>query len=163
MGRYTPALLGGLLIGVLSSLPVVSAGNLCCCLWVIVGGLLTVYLQQQNRPDPLETSEAIVGGLIAGVVGAVITGVVGMLMMSFTSGLWQPEMQRAFEENPDIPPQVRDFMMRLLSGESLGLVMLLFYLPVFAIFSMLGALLGLAFFRKKPPMIPPATTVPPPQ
>jgi hypothetical protein len=160
MGRYTPALLGGLLIGVLSSLPVVSAGNLCCCLWVVLGGLLTVYLQQQSRPDPLETSEALIGGLLAGIVGAVISGLVGMLMMSFTAGVWQPEMQRALEENPEIPPHVRDFVLRLMSGESLGLVLMLVYLPVYAIFAMLGALLGLAFFRKKPPVVPPV--VPPP-
>jgi hypothetical protein len=151
-----------LLIGVLSSLPVVSAGNFCCCLWVIVGGLLTVYLQQQNRPDPLETSEAIIGGLIAGLVGAVITGLVQMLLMSFTSSMWQPEFQRALEENPEIPPQVRDFMIRLVSGEGIGLVLILVMLPIYAIFSMLGALLGLAFFRKKPPVVPPTATVPPP-
>jgi hypothetical protein len=163
MGRYTPALLGGLLIGVLSSLPVVSAGNLCCCLWVVLGGLLTVYLQQQNRPDPIETSEALIGGLLAGIIGAVISGLVGMLMMQFTAGVWQPEMQRALEENPEIPPHVRDFVARLMSSESLGLIMMLFYLPVYSIFAMLGALLGLAFFRKKPPMAPPATpTIPPP-
>jgi hypothetical protein len=163
MGRYTPALLGGLLIGVLSSLPVVSAGNICCCLWVIVGGLLTVYLQQQNRPDPIETSEAIIGGLLAGIIGAIISGLVGMLMMSFAGGLWQPEVQRTLEENPDIPPQVRDFMMRVLTGEGVGLLLMLIYLPIYAIFAMLGALLGLAFFRKKPPVVPPPpVTVPPP-
>jgi hypothetical protein len=160
MGRYTPALLGGLLIGVLSSLPVVSAGNLCCCLWVVLGGLLTVYLQQQSRPDPLETSEALIGGLLAGIVGAVISGLVGMLMMSFTADFLQPEMQRALEENPEIPPHVRDFMLRIMSGESLGLIMMLVFLPVYAIFAMLGALLGLAFFRKKPPVVPPVA--PPP-
>ena len=42
MARYQPALLGGLFIGVLSSLPVVGAANYCCCLWVVVGGVLTV-------------------------------------------------------------------------------------------------------------------------
>ena len=163
MGRYTPALLGGLLIGVLSSLPIVSAGNICCCLWVIVGGLLTVYLQQQNRPDPLQTSEAIIGGLIAGLIGAVITGLVQMVMMQFTSAMWLPDVQRQLEENPEIPPQFRDAMIRILSGEGLGLVLILVMLPIYAIFSMLGALLGLAFFRKKPPVVPPSAVVPPPQ
>ena len=51
MKRHQPALLGGLFIGVLSSLPLVNIGNVCCCLWVVVGGLLTVYLQQQNTPS----------------------------------------------------------------------------------------------------------------
>ena len=32
--KLQPALFGGLFIGVLSALPLVSVGN-CCCLWVI--------------------------------------------------------------------------------------------------------------------------------
>ena len=53
MQKHQPALLGGLFIGVLSVLPIVSAAN-CCCLWVIVGGVLVVYLQQQKKPTPVE-------------------------------------------------------------------------------------------------------------
>ena len=56
MSRFQPALLGGVVIGVLSGLPFVNIGNCCCCLWVVAGGVLTVYLQQQARnPVPLET------------------------------------------------------------------------------------------------------------
>jgi len=40
-------LLGGLFIGILSALPVVSWGN-CCCLWIIGGGVLAAYLDQQR-------------------------------------------------------------------------------------------------------------------
>ena len=36
-----PAVIGGVIMGVLSALPIVSAGNVCCCLWVVVGGLHT--------------------------------------------------------------------------------------------------------------------------
>ena len=72
MSRHQPALLGGLFIGVLSALPVVSSANACCCLWVVAGGVLVVYLQQQNTPLPVETADAVLGGLIAGLIGAVI-------------------------------------------------------------------------------------------
>ena len=34
-----PAFAGGVVMGVLSALPLISAGNICCCLWVIVGGM----------------------------------------------------------------------------------------------------------------------------
>ena len=43
--KLQPAVLGGLLIGVLSALPFVS---MCCCLWVIAGGVLTTYLLQER-------------------------------------------------------------------------------------------------------------------
>jgi hypothetical protein len=154
MKRYQPALLGGVFIGVLSSLPVVNIANVCCCLWVVAGGLLTVYLQQQGRTDPLETGEAVFGGLIAGLIGAVLTALVSFIMLSATGAVMQDQLQRALESNPDVPPQVHDFIMRFTSGRNLALLGLAINVPVYAVFSMLGSLLGLALFRKK---MPPAT------
>jgi hypothetical protein len=58
MGKHQPALLGGLFIGVISSLPIVSALNFAAVLWVVLGGLLVVYLQQQRTPEPVETADA---------------------------------------------------------------------------------------------------------
>ena len=54
--RLQPALLGGVFIGVLSALPFISAANCCCCLWVVAGGVLTVYLRQQNSPMAIQPS-----------------------------------------------------------------------------------------------------------
>ena len=72
MSRYQHVLLGGLFIGVVSALPVVGSANVCCCLWVVTGGVLSTYLLQQNRADPIESGEAAVGGLLAGLLGALI-------------------------------------------------------------------------------------------
>src|SRR5215510_13129819 len=78
--RFQPALLGGVLIGVLSSLPLVQAGNCCCCLWVVCGGLLTVYLQQSRMSTPIEMSEAVISGLLAGIIGAIIGVLITMAL-----------------------------------------------------------------------------------
>jgi hypothetical protein len=80
-GRLQPAFFGGLLIGVLSALPIVSAGNCCCCLWIVAGGMLAD-IPVETR-DMIERASA--GG--RGVVGFVfkflvmlITGTIfGML------------------------------------------------------------------------------------
>ena len=155
--RYQPALLGGLFIGILSSLPIISGLNACCCLWVVAGGLLTTYLRQQQQPEPIQTSEAVLGGLIAGAIGALLTIFGTWALLRVTGPFWQDQVRSQLESNPDIPPPVRDMVMRLLTGRGLALLQLGVTLPVYAIFSMLGALLGLAFFRKAP--MPPA---PPP-
>jgi hypothetical protein len=153
--RHQPAILGGLFIGVLSSLPVVRGANVCCCLWVVLGGLLTVYLQQQNRPDPVETSDAVIGGLIAGLIGAVITVAGQAIMLTFTGPLVQDQLQQALEAARDLPPEIRQFVTNLTSGHNLLLLSLAVDVPVFAVFGMLGALLGTAFFKKKVPPAPP--------
>ena len=46
-------------MGALSALPFVNAGNLCCCLWVITGGVVASYLLQQNQSAPLTPGEWI--------------------------------------------------------------------------------------------------------
>jgi len=154
MSKHQPALLGGLFIGVLSSLPIISAANVCCCLWVVAGGVLVVYLQQQNKPEPVETADAVLGGLFAGLIGAAITSVVQYVLMSFTGAIWQDTFRQQIEQNAEIPQEMRDMMINLFSGGNIVVLTLAFTVPLYAVFSMLGALLGLAFFRKK---LPPPT------
>ena len=160
--RYQPALLGGLFIGILSSLPLVSGLNACCCLWVVVGGLLTTYLRQQQLAEPVETADAILGGLIAGAIGALLTILGTWVFLHWSGPLWQDQVRNQIESNSDIPPQVRDMVLNLITGRGLALLQFVVTLPIYAIFSMLGALLGLAIFKKKtPPMAPPAPPLPP--
>ncbi len=59
-------------MGVLSALPIISAGNLCCCLWVVSGGAVAAYILQQNQPTPLTPGDGAVIGLLAGIVGAFV-------------------------------------------------------------------------------------------
>ena len=157
MRRFQPALLGGLFIGVLSSLPIVGSANLCCCLWVVVGGILTTYLQRQQHPlAPLDGSECALLGLTAGAMGAVIYFVAMVAM--FSVGGDQIEAQfRAAMEGQQVPPEARAFMERLMTGRNLVLFMGAIALPVYAMFSTIGALLGVAIFRRKtPPTTPQA-------
>jgi hypothetical protein len=152
--RYQPALLGGLFIGILSSLPFVNGLNVCCCLWVVIGGLLTTYLRQQQLPVPIESSDAALGGLIAGVVGALLTILATWALLNVTGPLWQDTLRQQIEANPDVPFQVRELVIRMMTGRGLALLQFGVTLPIYAVFSMLGAMLGLAFFRKAPPAAP---------
>jgi hypothetical protein len=161
MQKHQPALLGGLAIGVLSSVPGVNIANLCCCLWVVAGGMLVVYLQQQSRPEPVETADAVVGGLLAGLIGAIIATIVSTMIFSASTMMMQDQFREALE-NPDVPPEMRDFMMRMFTGSGIAVLQFAINIPLYSIFAMLGALLGLAFFRKKPTVLPPAATPPPP-
>jgi len=152
MGRHQPALLGGLFIGVLSSLPLISAVNLCCCLWVIAGGVLVAYLQQQNAPEPVETSDVVLGGLLAGVIGAVIVVGVQWAITSATGALWQEQLRSVIEGEADLPPELRELIINITENSgSLALLFAVVTVPIYAVFSMLGSLLGLAIFRKKTP------------
>ncbi len=158
--KLQPALYGGLFIGVLSALPIVSAGNCCCCLWVVGGGLLTTYLMQLNYPDPLRAEDGLLGGLLAGAIGGLLAMILA-IPIAMLLGPVQQRLMDAVASNPDVPEQYRAFLgnMGSRAGEfgmfrfGFGIVNVL----VDSIFGMLGGLLGVALFKKKDLPPPPGT------
>ena len=159
-GRLQPAFYGGLLIGVLSALPIVSAGNCCCCRWIVAGGMLAVYLRQQNSPFAVTSAEGALVGLLAGIIGAVI-GVFISIPIEAMMGPYQRQLiERLISSRPDIPPELRDTFERASAGGR-GVAAIafkfMFMLITGTIFGMLGGLLGVAVFKKDAPPPPPGT------
>jgi hypothetical protein len=165
--KLQPALYGGLFIGVLSALPLL---NVCCCLWIIAGGMIAVYLMQQNYPYPITVADGALVGLLAGVFGAVIHTLVSIPIQMALG----PTMQRAIQgwimNSPEIPPETKSMienMMARNAGFSVvtAVVGMMFGAVVGAVFGLLGGLLGVAVFKKDGPPPPPPGTIdayPPP-
>lgn len=162
--KLQPALLGGLFIGVLSALPVISIGNACCCLWVIAGGVLAAWLLQQNQSTPIEAGDGATIGLLAGIIGAGVFLVIS-IPVGLIFGPMQADMMRQILESAgDMPPEAREALENMqhggasIVGALLGFVVMLF---VGVAFGALGGLLGALMFRKQgPPPAPPAATDP---
>lgn len=157
--RLQPALFGGLFIGVLSALPIVSAGNCCCCLWVIAGGVLAVYLRQQNTPFQITASEGALVGLLAGVIGGIVAAILSIPMAAMTASFQAQMLDRVLSSNPDMPVEARDMLQRMAAGSALRAAGAILGIVVDTIFGMLGGLLGVALFKKNAPPPPPPGTV----
>ena len=153
-----PVLFGGLFMGVLSALPIISLGN-CCCLWVMGGGVVTAYLTQHGRPDPIQLGEGAFGGFLSGIVGAVVYAVVSLPIQFVTGPLQRGMMDGLLESAADVPPETREMIESLASGGGAVLVGFVIMLAVGMVFSPLGGLLGALIFRSTPPA---ESTVPPP-
>ena len=164
-GRLQPALLGGVFIGVLSALPIINAGNCCCCLWVLAGGVLAVYLRQQNTPGALEASEGALLGLMAGFIGGVIAAILSIpiqMLMGPMMARWTSTFLEGMREgSQDMPPEVRDQLEQMARGGGAGIFFSLISIVVSTVFGMLGGLLGVAIFKRNapPPPPPPPPTV----
>ncbi len=158
--RYQqPALIGGLVSGVLSALPFVNLFNTCCCLWVVSGGAVAAYLLQDKDSKPIQVSDGAVVGLIAGVIGAFVN-----LILSIPITILMAPMQRAFMERVidggNLPPEFRE-MMTSGMGTAFGLVLGFFFaLMAGVVFSTLGGVLGALIFRRPAPPAPPVIDVP---
>ena len=156
-----PALIGGLVTGVLSALPFIGAFNACCCLWVVAGGVMAAYLLQDRDPNPIQLGDGAIVGLMAGVIGAFV-----YLILSIPITLMMAPMMRAFTDrmldNSELPPEFRE-MLASGMGTAAGIILSFFaYLVAGLIFSTLGGVLGAVIFRKKT-ALPPVIDIPPSQ
>ena len=162
--------MGGLVMGVLSALPLVSAGNACCCLWVVGGGALAAYLLQQNQNAPITPGDGALVGLLAGLIGAGVQMVVGIPISLLVAPMERAMLQRIVDAAGSMPPEFRDVVERFSRSDGefgvaffvlrhvIGLFIWMF---VGAIFSTIGGLLGAVMFKKNLPPgvidVPPAS------
>jgi hypothetical protein len=154
--KTQPALIGGLVMGVLSGLPIISAGNLCCCLWIISGGVVAAYLLQQNSETPITQSDGAITGLLAGVIGAGVYLIISIPLLLIVP-LQQRMIRGLMDRANNMPPEFRHYMNSYVGGVVGLIIGFMFMLVLGAIFSTIGGLLGATFFRKP---LPPADTTP---
>jgi hypothetical protein len=154
--------MGGVAMGVLSALPIISAGNLCCCLWVVSGGVFAAYLFQQDRTAPITPADGALVGLLAGLVGALVQSLVS-IPVDLVIGPFEQTLRQRVLEMGTLPPEVRDLLERYGRGTGTGgamgaaiyiisrLIGLMAGLFIGGLFSTLGGLLGAAIFKKPTP------------
>jgi hypothetical protein len=155
--KLKPAMIGGVFIGLLSIIPIVNLGNVCCCLWAILGGLLATYLYVKNSPVPASAGDGAILGAIAGAVGAVIVIILGIPISIIAGGITRELLIRLMESVN--PSQAEMFRAQMVAGESIaGAIVNGIILAVcVVIFSTLGGLIGVPIFekRKRDAVMPP--------
>lgn len=167
------ALICGGVIGLVSSIPGLSLMNCCCCAGVWLGGVLAMYLYKQQFTEgmpPLESSDALMLGLMAGVVGAFVATIMNVLIL-VAFGPVEAQLVRSLigkvldrmAEQGSIPTDMVDSLKEQIessirdAGRMSNIFGGLFItLIVYPIFTILGALLGYSIFRPKPSQIPQA-------
>ncbi len=160
--KIKPAAIGGLVMGALSALPIISLGNACCCLWVICGGLVAAYMLQDQEPGPISPADGATVGLFAGVIGACVALVFSIPLGLLMAPMWRQLLDRLIQSG-QLPPEFERFA----SGAMVGVVGLVLgfmaLLMAGVIFSTLGGLLGAAIFKRKTPPgvidIPPSSSL----
>jgi len=144
-----PALVGGGIAGLLSGMPVVGC---LCCLWLLGGGFLAIYML---RGRSFGMGEALLVGIIAGFFAA-IAGSVAEAFMNIVSGQgFAGAMAQAIEamRQSGAPPQTirqMEQIARMMSGGlgAIFMVCLFFFRFLFyAIFTSVGALVGKAVMK----------------
>jgi len=158
--KLKPALIGGVVLGILSVIPFVSAGNLCCCLWAILGGMLASKLYINNSPTPTNAGDGAVVGVLAGIVGGIIYVIIG-IPVNYAMGPTMRNLLIRLVENAN--PQQADLMRRQfeVAGDAIGPHILqgLIFAVLLFVFALIGGLLGVVIFEKRKGGAPPAPPI----
>lgn len=173
-----PALVGGLIVGIMSAIPGVSALNCCFCAWALIGGCVAAKMTIDRAARPVSAGEGAQIGLMAGAIAAVAFIVVAVpiilsgvatnaslkMMKGLMGSITNPELQAALEDAM-VQAAGQSAIERLLSSLPVLLIQVLFQ----GGFTVLGGLLGVALFEKRkggqapPPPPPPYYGQPPVQ
>jgi hypothetical protein len=157
--KLKPAIIGGVVLGLLSIIPIVNLGNVCCCLWAILGGVLATYLYVKASPVPASPGDGAILGAIAGAVGGLMAIVLGVPINIVAGGITRALFIRLMEGFN--PSQAEMMRIQMEAGVSIlrEIVNGIILAVCLVIFSTVGGLLGVPIFEKRKREIVP----PPPQ
>ena len=112
----TPALIGGVLAGLLSAIPLV---NCLCCLWIIGGAMLASYFLIKDTPTTLSSGDGVIVGIFTGIVAAIVYAILSIplapLNRKFAMKIWDS----LNEFIQDMPPGFESFIEQGGTGISL--------------------------------------------
>jgi hypothetical protein len=146
--KLKPAIIGGVVVGLLSAIPFVNIPNVCCCLWAILGGAIASWMYIKSSPNPVKAGEGAILGVLAGVVGAAIYVVIGIPLGILAGGAINGIIARMLE-NAD-PSSAREMRRQMANQSILGSIMFGFvWALLLIIFSTLGGLIGVPIFEKR--------------
>ena len=149
-----PALTGGMFLGVLSTLPFIGAANVCCCMWVLLGGGIGAVLLLKQRPSGITYGDGAFVGVLCGLFGAVIGTIVHIPVQIIQARVLtsqQQQIEQIFRQY-GVEGPMKDWMLRIVSGEvSVGTVLFFFFtnLLMWSLFAMIGGILTVAIMNKR--------------
>jgi hypothetical protein len=173
-----PALIGGVLLGILSALPLISYFNCFCCAWVIAGGVVAARLYVKGSAVPVTLGRGLTVGLLTGVIGTIVFALFSIpliLMTSHGGSSIMEQLKQVVEQVPNMPPETRKAIESMAAQGGIStlfyIIGFIFTLVVYSLVAMIGGAIGVAIFEKRktgsglsdpPPTQPPADLPPPP-
>ena len=147
--RMKPALIGGLVAGLLSAIPFVNIVNACCCAWAIIGGIVATYLYVKQSPNPVTPGEGAMLGAMAGGIGAVIYLVVGIPLGLVVGNTMANAVSGIVAQSDPAQAEAIRQQMAASTGFAAALINSIVVAVLLVIFSVIGGLLGVPIFEKR--------------
>ena len=93
--------------------------------------------------------------LASAAIGGVVYSVLSIPVQILTGPLQQQWMDRWMSNNPEMTPEMRDFIVRMTASSGARVIGMLISVVIYSVFGLLGGLIGAAVFKRNLPPPPP--------
>lgn len=143
--KVKPALIGGLIVGILSAISSqIPFLGFCCCLWSLGGGAVAGLIYIKGSPTRVSVGDGAMIGALAGVVGGLLYLII-VIPISLVIGAAAIQAQLANAGIRDLP----------ISGTVLLIIGAIISAVILIILSTLGGILSVPIFEKRKDEVPP--------
>jgi len=158
-----PALIGGVVLGLLSAIPLVSLMNCFCCAWVIGGGILAANLYVKGSHTAVSLGQGVILGLLTGAIGAGVDILFSLPLQFLLRGMganYAGQIKEMLDRMAGLPPETKEALDSILLGSGQVNLFLFaagafFTLIIYCIMAMIGGTIGVAIFEKRKTGSPP--------
>lgn len=145
--------IAGSVMALLSSLPLISAGNCVLCMWLWGGGILGAWLYPRFDLEqaPMTAGRGAIIGVVSGVIGAMLATLLAVVF----SGASVEALNAIADQVED--PQVQEVLRAIGTTGTVSAITLVINIIVYPLFGALGgAIGGMMLGRRSAPPAPPA-------
>lgn len=153
--NFLPALYGGIIMGVLSGIPILNFVNCLCCAGIMLGGFMAVYFYKNQltaEMDAMMSSDALKLGAFAGFFGALASSIIGGLVFLIIGNIGSEMILRILNSSGvlnNMPPEARAQMEQSMAQQGFSIIGVVANFIICPLFGLLGGLIGYAVFRKR--------------
>jgi hypothetical protein len=167
--KLSPALYGGIVMGVISGVPFLNLLNCFCCAGILLGGFLAVFFYTRDltpESPPLSSSDGLQLGAYAGLFGAVIGTTLSAVFLLAVGNMSAEFIAALLREMSDIFPEETLEQLDQAFEQSRELTPLavvwqfMYSIIIDPLFGLLGGLIGYSVYKPKPVTVnlqPPST------
>jgi hypothetical protein len=135
------AVIAGVLMAILSSIPIVHLVNCLLCAWLWLGGMFAVWYYKRENPSGVTPGQGALIGAAAGLIGAVLAAILGLIFGG-------AGMAAALEAQREVLGDAADQIIAMMAGGLGVLLTVIFNLVFYTLFGAIGGLIGAALFGK---------------
>jgi hypothetical protein len=145
------SLLSGTMVALLSAIPYIGNINICCCMWLVLGGFWGAYLVWFDNEKTINVGQGFFAGTLGGIWAAFMYSLLTTVVWQLMSQNILVQLNQTLEETQtQVPAEMMDFVVQIISSPILSfLTILLCSIVVFPTVMCIGGMVGASILAKK--------------